>query len=160
MIYITQDDLKKRLAYDPETGKFIWLRCPMNERFEGKEAGGTDAQGYRVISLYGCRFKAHRLAFLYMDGYLPEAESGEVDHINGDKIDNRWANLRIVSKAENMRNQHRSKKETHGVSRLGNGYVVQFKVSGKKKYFGYRGSFDAAIELAQQTKEELGLWET
>jgi HNH endonuclease len=98
---ITQDQLKQRLRYDPDTGVFTWL----NGWRKGKPAGCKDAWGYLQIriSVKGIKkdYKAHRLVWLYLSGEWPPEE---IDHINGDRSDNRLCNLRAATSSQNGMN--------------------------------------------------------
>lgn len=98
---LTQEELKKYLHYDPETGLFTWKVKKARNTIVGSVAGTPDKDGYILIGINKVMVKAHRLAFLYMEGYFPE---NDVDHINRIKDDNRWCNLREVSKSCNQRN--------------------------------------------------------
>lgn len=114
-IKFSQEELKRVLHYDPDIGDFIWKERSGPKARPGKLgelAGGIDKDGYRIIVVFNQRVKAHRLAFYYMDGYIPEYE---VDHINGIRDDNRWCNLREVSRSCNARNSVLSKNNTSGV---------------------------------------------
>lgn len=98
---ITQDELKKYLKYNPDTGLFIWkdkgnLKCKI-----GEVAGSPGFNGYIRISIKGKRILAHRLAYLYTYGELP---TDCVDHVNHDRGDNRLINLRLCSRQENQKN--------------------------------------------------------
>ena len=97
---ITQAEVKDRLHYEPETGIFTWLKVGRNRSEHGKEAGYLDLGGYRIIRILGTNYWAHRLAFLYILGSIPE----EVDHINRTKDDNRWSNLRPATRSSNTCN--------------------------------------------------------
>lgn len=116
---ITQERLRELLDYNAETGHFVWRRRlgsdrdtnAWNERFADTIAGGLNGNGYRQIRLDGCRYKAHRLAWLWVHGCWPAADT---DHINGDRTDNRIANLREATRAENMRNRGANKNNTSG----------------------------------------------
>ncbi len=88
------------LEYEPSTGVFTWSKALKNQS-AGKQAGIIEAKGYRQIMLHGHRYKAHRLAWLIMTGEWPR---DQIDHINGVKDDNRFANLREATNAQNKRN--------------------------------------------------------
>jgi hypothetical protein len=98
---ITQEELKAILNYNPETGVFVWR---VNRRYNlltGKIAGCLSAYGYIGIRIYSIRHYAHRLAWLYVNGTWP---TKGLDHINRIKTDNRIANLREATDAENAQN--------------------------------------------------------
>jgi hypothetical protein len=135
---LTQDELKARAHYDPTTGFFT-------SRITGKILVSTEAQGYRVMRLSKkCTHKQHRLAFLYMTGEWPK---GVVDHINGNKTDNRWENLRDVTIQMNLQNTSKARKNSTtgllGVYPHGKRFFSQIQVSGK---FIRIGTFDCAVE--------------
>lgn len=103
---MTQERLRELLQYDERTGEFLWL----TGQRAGEVAGtiNTDKTGkqYRRIRIGGRAYYAHRLAFLYVEGEMPD----EVDHKNGDGLDNRWQNLRKSHGGLNMRNCRPQKK--------------------------------------------------
>ena len=82
---LTRDEVAALLTYDPETGVFRW-KVDRGQRVKVGDIAGTEFNGYRRIRIKGRAFKAHRLAFLLMTGAMP---SDQVDHINGQKDDNR-----------------------------------------------------------------------
>ena len=102
---ITREFLSTFLSYNRTTGLFL------RKRKDGSwtPTGGVNASiGYRVIGIGHRPYLAHRLAFVLMTGAWP---ADTVDHINGDRTDNRWANLRDVPmrvNAENKRSDSRS----------------------------------------------------
>lgn len=89
------------LSYDPKTGLFTRLIGTGKGAYAGATAGTKTTAGYITISVRQRRTFAHRLAFVFMTGAYPD---GIVDHINGDKSDNRWANLRLADKKMNAGN--------------------------------------------------------
>jgi hypothetical protein len=101
---LTASRLREVLRYDPETGVFTAAVSSSGKgarRKSGDPVGGPHNRGYWSIRLGTGRFLAHRLAWLYMTGEWP---TQSIDHINGIKDDNRWANLRDVSHFQNMQN--------------------------------------------------------
>lgn len=119
----TPDELRQLLCYDPETGKLFWKkRAPeffkddgrngslsaassWNSQNAGQEAFITQSgDGYLVGGLFKRLTRAHRVAWAITHGEWP---TGEIDHINGDRSDNRITNLRDVSSQENKRNAAR-----------------------------------------------------
>lgn len=114
---ITQEYLKSVVDYCPDTGAFT-LKVNSQKTAAGGSPEHKNFYGYRIISLPGNKgskgfgqHPSHRMAYLYMTGTLPE---GEVDHINGIRDDNRWANLRNVTSSENKRNCARRSDNTSG----------------------------------------------
>lgn len=97
---ITQDRLKAKLSYSPDTGLFT-RAVDCGSRFKAGTESGTLSNGYRQIQVDGKLYRAHRLAFLYMLGEYPK---NDVDHIDGDRDNNKWSNLRPATRAENLRN--------------------------------------------------------
>ena len=98
---LTQERLKQLLNYDPETGIFTRIISVSSNALKGDIAGWINGHGYRQLSIDYKKYDCHRLAFLYMLGKLPNEE---VDHINHIRSDNRWINLREVTRHENKKN--------------------------------------------------------
>lgn len=108
---LTQSQLKEHLCYDPDTGVFTRLVATTNCIQVGEAAGCHDGEGYRLINVRGYLYKAHRLAWLYVNGVWPE---GMVDHENGVRDDNRLCNLRLATPGESQRNRGTPKHNTSG----------------------------------------------
>lgn len=121
--------LRKLLDYNPDTGEFTWLERPAemfferhnqaqasakvwNFRYAGKPAFTyVDANGYRTGRIFKAAALAHRVAWAWMTGSWPTLE---IDHINGNTGDNRWANLREVDRFLNMKNAKMHRRNTSG----------------------------------------------
>jgi hypothetical protein len=91
--------------YNPETGKFVRIkskRWPNVCMFLTSDKPNSK-KGYITVDVNNYPYLAHRLAWMYMTGEMPDSNN-EIDHINGNRIDNRWCNLRLASDSENMAN--------------------------------------------------------
>lgn len=136
---LTATRLRELLAYSPKTGLFV-RNCDASNAKAGDVAGAFDRKGYINIRVDGPIYKAHRLAFLYVTGEWPKSE---VDHRNGDKADNRWANLRDASAAINAQN-HKAPRVDSRTGMRGvcwrkkeQKFVAQIQVGGRRKCLGY-----------------------
>jgi len=98
---ITQEELKEILHYDPITGIFTSLVNRGSKVHKGDTLGSLEPRGYLRIRINYKFYKLHRLAFLYMEGYMPI----EVDHKNRIRTDNHWDNLRAATRLENTHNR-------------------------------------------------------
>lgn len=136
---LTQDRLRELLHYNPDTGVFTRLKARCSN-LVGTQAGCVNkALGYVIVSVLGSPQYGHRLAWLYMTGQEP---AGEVDHINGNKADNRWSNLRDVPKLVNMQNNRKARAHNatglQGVRKSGSRWESMI---GHQKRQHYLGSF-------------------
>ena len=96
---LTQIQLKEIIEYNPETGVFKWTK---KKKWTNKRTvGHIDKDGYHSIMIDGRNWRAHRLAWLYIYGELPD----QIDHVNHNKADNRIVNLRSVTNQQNQMNR-------------------------------------------------------
>jgi len=129
---LTQQSLMKHFEYDPLTG-FFKRKNRKNAKFP---AGTLQPHGYIKIHFEKKQYYAHRLAWIYFYGEFP---TKEIDHINGNKSDNRISNLRHVSRSENAQNM-----KTHldnssglkGVCFFQGKWIAQICINNKKQVIG------------------------
>jgi len=108
---VTQAQVLEWLHYDPLTGLFRWRNGPFKRSKKGKVAGSL-SRGYIKIDLWNRRYRAHRLVWLYVHGEFPP---DQLDHIDGNRTNNRISNLRLASIQINMRNQKVCTRNKSGV---------------------------------------------
>lgn len=107
---ITQARLKELLYYDMLTGLFFW-RVARAKNVKVGDIAGWIKDGYVCISIFDETYYAHRLAMLYVKGYIPE----EVDHKDLNRSNNRWFNLRDATASNNQHNKGLQRNNTSGV---------------------------------------------
>lgn len=93
---IAQEQVKSLFYYDADTGTFYRKSKPF------KVAGSVNSRGYREISIFGEKYQAHRLAWIYVYGDIGDFD---IDHINHNKGDNRICNLRVATRGQNLQNR-------------------------------------------------------
>lgn len=103
----------RKVSYDPESGKLTWKERGKG-RVVGTEAGSTIKDGrtfYRQVMILGSTYKVHRVAWTLYYGAWPELD---IDHENGDGLDNRITNLKLATGSQNMRNSRKHVTNTSG----------------------------------------------
>lgn len=137
--------LRALLSYDAKTGKFT-ARVSRAKARAGNEVGSTDARGYVWICIERQRYYAHRLAWLWTHGQWPK---DQLDHVNGDTSDNRLANLRECTNAQNGQNYGLRKNNKSGLtgvhwSRERNKWCAAIRIAGKMTGLGRYGTQEEA----------------
>jgi hypothetical protein len=160
---LTAARLRDLLHYDPETGAFTWRFSRKGRPGKaGAVAGTVDKRfGYRYIGLDGQRHGTQRLAWLYMTGEWPSAE---VDHIDGDRTNDQWNNLRDVPLRMNRENIRKARSDNTSTGFLGvrinrkNGdarYQARITVKGKEMHLGRFDTPEEAHEAYLAAKRAL-----
>jgi len=123
----SQREIRELMDYNGETGVVTWRRRPesmfttagyckaWNGRYAGTEAGTSDSVNfnvrYRHVKVFGVSYRLHRLIWIHVNGSFCDEQ---IDHIDGDTLNNRIENLRCVSAVENGRNAKRQRNNTSG----------------------------------------------
>lgn len=168
---IHPDALRQLLRYDPETGKLFWRERQTsmfanetrarqwNARCAGREALATKhGAGYKCGPVMNHLLLAHRVIFALVNGEWPD---GEVDHINGDRADNRWCNLRSVSHQDNAKNRAIGRGNSSGLmgvhwNKANRCWIAEIKVDGVKHHLGSFGSKEAAFAARKNAEDMHG----
>lgn len=155
---LTADRVRELLHYDSETGALTWRNC--KKRTPDGLAGCFRSDGYRMIRVDDVLHYAHRLVWLYVTGQFP---ADHIDHINGDRSNNRFENLRDVPNAINSQNQRKASSCNKasgllGVQRNHNGWQACITTNGKRKCLGtYKTPEEAhAAYLAAKRERHIG----
>lgn len=102
---ITQEYLRERFDYNPETG-IMTFKKDYRRNKAGTQAGYLTDRGYLRVKLKGKHYRLHRIIWMWVHGTFPV---NEIDHINRNRMDNRLSNLRDVTRKVNANNTCRSK---------------------------------------------------
>lgn len=153
---LTAESLRHSVTYDPATGQFFRKKASGTAHI-GDIAGWQEKTGYIKLSINGKKYYAHRCAFLFVNGAWPD---GVVDHIDGNKSNNAWSNLREVSHALNLQNLKRARSDNKegllGVHfhKGAKKFTASICVAGKSYYLGLFDSAQAASD-AYMVKKRL-----
>ncbi len=158
---MSYDYLREFYRYEPETGLFYRTHYIDNQgrKYERETiVKAISHSGYLVVTFKKKLVKVHHLIYLYMTGNYPDRY---VDHIDGDRVNNKWSNLRLVHKVDNQRNQgvqQRNKTGRTGVYWYPplNKYHAQITTCGKKHHLGYFSEFEDAVKARRKAEERLG----
>lgn len=156
---LTQAVLKEHLHYDTETGIFTWVKPTMVKIKVGDIVGCLDVStGYYVTKLFRKKYQLHRLAWLYIYGFIPK---NYIDHINGVTTDNRLINLREATNSQNQQNLKKKTKNNSsgfvGVSFYKNTgkYRANIKINKKGIHLGYYDTPEEAHQVYVDAKRKI-----
>ena len=148
---LTQQHIREILNYNEETGIFTWVRKHSGVS-HGKEAGSVDVYGYKRICIYQKDYKVHRLAWFYFYGQWPK---NHIDHIDGNRSNNRISNLREATPLENQQNISKTSRNTSGyvgVTFERNKWRAAIRVNSKKISLGNYETAELAGEAYKNAK--------
>lgn len=154
---LEHQELLKLLDYDKETGIFTRKVRTTNSVKVGDIAGNKNSAGYLVVSVKGKQYLGHRLAWFYINSEWPE----EIDHIDGDRFNNKIQNLRNCDSTENKRNSCISKNNKSGFtgvswSKTNDKWRAVIWDKRKKVHLGYFKDINDAMRARLQAELDLG----
>ena len=156
------DELRTLLSYDPQTGLLTWLPREGDAAFNGQFANQpafrtVNHNGYLRGGIGGVSYLAHRVIWKMITGEDPKL----IDHINGDRADNRIGNLRSVAHSENSRNAKRRASNTSGVNGVNwdsrrSCWVARIWRDGKRVQIGQFASLESAASARKKAEKLYG----
>ncbi len=167
--------LRECLSYDPDTGELRWLVRPerhfvdkpnrkkshvcalWNGRFAGNAAGSITLMGYLEIGIDGERYLAHRLIWAWMTGQWPR---DEIDHVDLNRMNNAFSNLRAATSSENKSNRRKQSNNTSGFKgvswyKAGAKWRADIMKDGRYKFLGYFAEKSEAVDRYNQAAKKL-----
>lgn len=156
---ITEQLVREVFYFDKEVGKLYWKKPTSKRVKKGEEIKTLDRHGYYKVGLNNKEYLVHRVVWLYVYGYYPE---NLIDHIDGNKLNNKIENLREANKFCNSLNSKTRKDNTsniRGVYFDKNNKKWYAQIKDNKRYFlGYYDSYDEAV-CARFAAEQCLKWE-
>jgi hypothetical protein len=165
--------LRKLLRYEPDTGLLFWRERDLsmfkrksngrgwNTRYTDTEAGAIDGKGYLSINVLGRLYIGHRVIWAMVHGKWP---THQIDHIDGNRLNNRIENMRDVTSQDNGMNAAMNSKNTSGhagvyLNKRSNLWCAQMKHLGRTYHLGSGRDFDAVVALRKAEERRLGFTE-
>ena len=150
---LNQEIVKELFEY--KDGHLYW-KVNRGPKKKGEPVSCKTDKGYFRVGLFGKTYRVHRLIYLLHHGYLPN----ELDHIDGNRSNNRIENLREATKSQNQYNKGIQKNNTSGVKgvwfdKVAKKWSTQLFVKGKKFYFGYFDSLEEAKKVIETARNNL-----
>lgn len=162
---IARDIFSEIVEYSPETGEMVlkyrernWFISDAthkrwNSRFAGKIAGSISHYGYRTFGAFGMTYQVSRVAWLFIHGKWPDHD---IDHIDGDRTNNKIENLREATRQENNRNQYKTRGDVplKGVSKYKHKYRAHIAIDQKQIHLGYFDDIESAHAAYKKAAQE------
>lgn len=147
---LSQAELHERFEY--RNGELYWK--VLNKK-RNTIAGGINNHGYRIVHIGNKVYSAHRIVYMMQYGKLPE----RIDHIDGNKLNNRIENLRPATRSQNAFNTKLFSTNKSGCknvhySKTNKAYRVLLVINGKRKHIGYYKDLELADLVAKEARNK------
>lgn len=153
---MNKDLITKTLDYCGDTGYLYYIRDMKSGHKCGDKAGYLENTGYIRVRIGGKNYQAHRIAWFL---FYKSEPTGIIDHIDGDKTNNKILNLRDSTRSQNLQNQKKSQKGSDsgilGVSKYENKWIARIDLNGVQYRLGIFETKEAAGEAYLKAKREL-----
>lgn len=151
---VTASDLRILFDYDVLTGEFIRRVWRSHNAVKGQRIrGAVSRNGYCVIHIEGRLYYSHRLVWLHAYGEMP-AKGIDIDHINGDRQDNRLSNLRLATRTQNNFNRKEHRERQVGVFKDKDVYVARIQFKRRNIIVGRFSTYEKAVAAREQALRE------
>lgn len=152
----SQEEINYRMDYEPETGILKWANPRKGRASSGQIAGNQRENGYWIVCFNKKKYYAHRLIWKYFHGTDPMF----IDHIDGDRSNNRISNLRSASWSENQRNKERNSRNTSGfkgvvLHKPTGRWTAKIRKDGKITSLKYHDTAEEASEAYIKASKEI-----
>lgn len=158
MLTVSAQRVRDLFDYERQTGRLIWRQNKWPAR-AGNPAGAVSKDGYVIVGVDMRTYPAHRLIWLHVHGEWPKQQ---IDHIDGDRANNRLENLRDVNASMNMQNLRNSKRRNKSCGLMGVSFsknagrwMAAIKIGSKNKYLGYFDTPEKAHAVYLAKKREV-----
>jgi len=151
------EDVKKQIWYDTQSGVFR-SRTGYKHHKPWRIVGNKETKGYLQIKIGKSLYMAHRLAWLYATGEDPISYGMQVDHIDNNKTNNTFTNLRLVTNKQNCENRtlnSRNKTGHRGIYKRGDSFVAEVCHNYKRIKVGSFATLEDACQAVEQKRKQL-----
>lgn len=152
---VTPGDCEKLFIYEPDTGALRWRHGATNRLQPGDIAGFPHSSGYWRVKINRVAFAAHRVIWAIRTGEWPV---DQIDHINRNRTDNRWCNLREATQSQNIANTTARRTNAlgvKGVQRHGHKFSARIYANRRSKFLGCFNTIDAAKAAYDSAQREI-----
>lgn len=158
---ITVSRIRELLDYDAASGVLLWKKARSGLATAGSRAGSKNMKGYRMVSIDGTRYQEHRIVWAIVHGRILD-RTVCIDHVNGQKDDNRIENLRLAESWQNSANMTITNRNTSGFKgvtfhKSTGKWQAVIMVRGVQKYLGlFKSAEDAFEAYSRESRKECG----